>query len=327
MKRLDGQLAYSARVRRFAEVSHLMTGKLLRARAWNERVSWLPEVGAPALLTVAYLPDLERLVQARRSIERQGIHLRHVVVVDPVEVEAFRGALGSEVDIVVTPDAVPRRFWSEWEKADPSRRSGWRKQQVVKLSAAARLTEPSCLVVDSDVLFVRPLSAQPPFANGMSITADFVFASEPHTISYVEHGANALTYFRSQVNPVKPVDYTAAPQLLIRRVAQLLIEEMSAAEGGRWWRPFGTHWAFPFGPCSSFVEYQTYGMFAIARLKPWLRQEASQVTLIASPAWVPSMEEVRCRLEAESSIVTVVVQSTLGDRADLREGIASLRRI
>lgn len=325
MKRLGEQLAYSAPVRRFAEVLHLLTGKLLRARAWDERVSWLPEVGAPALLTVSYLPDLELVAQARRSIERQEIHLRHVVVVDPAEVPAFRGALGSEVEIVATPDVVPGRFWSEWERSDPTRRAGWRKQQVVKLSAAARLTEPSCLVVDSDVLFVRPLSALPPFADGMSTTADFAFVNQPYTMSYVEHAGNALSYFRSQVSPVKPVDYTTWPQLLVRRVVQLLIEEMSAAEGGRWWRPFGTHWTFPFGPSSGFVEYQTYGMFATARLQPWLRQETCRVSTVASPYWEPSLEEIHCRLEANPSIVTVVVQSTLGDRADLREGIASIR--
>lgn len=118
------------------------------------------------VLTPSYAPDFELCRDLVASVGRFAPPgTRHRLVVPRTDVALF-SELASDTVVVERVDQVlPRSFrrlpglnlWLNLRSPWPPVR-GWIAQQVVKLAATANSTADAVLVVDSDMVFVRPFS-------------------------------------------------------------------------------------------------------------------------------------------------------------------------
>jgi hypothetical protein len=129
-----------------------------------------------AVITPSHAPDLPSFRRLHTSVVRwTDPSVRHIVAVPDADVARFREAGTSRLDVVGYRDVLPREFVSTTRLArlpglprgyriaavnarrpwPPVR--GWILQQIVKLAVVSALEAEVALVVDSDVLVVRPV--------------------------------------------------------------------------------------------------------------------------------------------------------------------------
>jgi hypothetical protein len=119
------------------------------------------------VLTPSYEPDFGLCVDLQRSIlAHSPDSVEHHIVVPRSDIDLFRQLDGARVQIHDVTEILPRSFrqlpganvWTNlWRPFPPVR--GWIAQQILKLAAAARSDADVVLLVDSDVVFVRPFTA------------------------------------------------------------------------------------------------------------------------------------------------------------------------
>jgi hypothetical protein len=120
-------------------------------------------------LTVTFANDIERFALLRHSIKLFSSDIEHVVCVDSEDLPLFTQRFGGErkLTLIPTSDIIPpwlerlRRFWRRfrkpfmeriaWRMFLDVRFSGWKLQQIVKLTAAPRVTQEAIVFLDSDV--------------------------------------------------------------------------------------------------------------------------------------------------------------------------------
>jgi hypothetical protein len=121
-----------------------------------------------AVITPSYAPDLELCRDLNRSVlECTPAAVRHHIVVRRRELEAFACLQGPRTELWTVDALLPRRMlalpatnlWLNLRRPYPPIR-GWVMQQLVKLHAAAELGADVLLLADSDVVFVRPVTAE-----------------------------------------------------------------------------------------------------------------------------------------------------------------------
>lgn len=119
------------------------------------------------VVTPSYAPDAELFADLHRSVlahtPEQTVH--HVIV-PPADRELFARHAGPRCQVWTYPDLLPRRYlsvprsglWVNARRPWPPVR-GWVLQQAVKIAAAATFQAGTVLLVDSDVVLVRPTTA------------------------------------------------------------------------------------------------------------------------------------------------------------------------
>jgi uncharacterized protein DUF6492 len=121
-----------------------------------------------ALLTPSYAPDLELCRDLNRSVLRwTPPDVSHHIIVPRRDRELFSGLRGPRTELWTVESLVPRRMlavpranaWVNLRRPSPPVR-GWVMQQLVKLRLAAELEADVVLPVDSDVVLVRPVTAE-----------------------------------------------------------------------------------------------------------------------------------------------------------------------
>lgn len=122
------------------------------------------------LYTPTYAPDYQRFCLQRESIERCGIELPHVAVVHHEDLAQFRQVPHQRnLTIVSTRDVLPRRIERRrgatgYPRKNPLRYvmpfplAGWMTQQIVKLAAPKIVSTAGIVCLDSDVVFVAPIT-------------------------------------------------------------------------------------------------------------------------------------------------------------------------
>ncbi len=119
------------------------------------------------IITPSYAPDRELCGDLARSIRRFApAGTRHTVIVPPRDVPLFAPLEAEGAAVLSTREAMPHGFvrvprvnmWLSVRAPWPPVR-GWIAQQIVKLHAAASSSADIVLVVDSDVEFIRPFTA------------------------------------------------------------------------------------------------------------------------------------------------------------------------
>jgi hypothetical protein len=114
-----------------------------------------------SVVTPSYRPDLELCRDLHASLERYGPPgLRHRVVVPRRDRDPFAG-----IGEVLTVDeflprsfrALPGNLWINMRRPLPLIR-GWIAQQLIKLATVAASDADLVLLVDSDMVFVRPFT-------------------------------------------------------------------------------------------------------------------------------------------------------------------------
>ncbi len=112
-----------------------------------------------SVITPSYQPDLELCRDLAVSVKRFGpLNVSHCVIVPPKDRAVFAGV--GEVHTV--DEYLPRSFlripgnmWINLRRPIiPAR--GWIVQQLIKLEASARSEADVVLLVDSDMVFIRP---------------------------------------------------------------------------------------------------------------------------------------------------------------------------
>jgi hypothetical protein len=120
------------------------------------------------VLTPSYVPDFELCVDLQRSIlVNAPDSVEHHIVVPRSDIDLFRQLEGPRVQIHDLTEILPRSFrplprantWTNLRRPFPLVR-GWTAQQILKLAAAARSEADAVLLVDSDVVFVRPFTVE-----------------------------------------------------------------------------------------------------------------------------------------------------------------------
>jgi hypothetical protein len=119
-----------------------------------------------AVLTPSYARDFDLCCELNRSVlEWTAPDVDHHVVVPKRDRDLFASLRGPRTQVWTVEQLIPRRMlpvpmvnaWLNLRRPYPPVR-GWVMQQIVKLGAAAELGADLVLLVDSDVVFVRPVT-------------------------------------------------------------------------------------------------------------------------------------------------------------------------
>ncbi len=119
------------------------------------------------LLTPTYGPDLELCTRLVRSVrEYVAPELTHLVLPDARDLALFRPLAGGQVQVMAKEEFIPAGFrrlprmngWVHPRLRRPV--GGWLMQQIVKLNATRLVDTRGLLFADSDVAFVRPVTAE-----------------------------------------------------------------------------------------------------------------------------------------------------------------------
>lgn len=122
---------------------------------------------ALAVVTPSYAPDAHLFTDLHRSVlAHTSADTVHHVIVPPQDRPLFARHEGPRCRIWTVPELLPRHvrrlpaegWWLNLRRPWPPVR-GWVLQQAVKIAMAGLLDAPTMLVVDSDVVLVRPVDA------------------------------------------------------------------------------------------------------------------------------------------------------------------------
>jgi hypothetical protein len=121
-----------------------------------------------AVITPSYAPDVELCRDLNASVlAHTPASTVHYIITPRRDLALFSTLRGPRTEVWSVDRLLPRymigvpraNFWLNLRRPVPPVR-GWVMQQLVKLQAAARIEADTLLLVDSDVLFVRPVTAQ-----------------------------------------------------------------------------------------------------------------------------------------------------------------------
>lgn len=128
-------------------------------------------------------------------------------------------------------------------------RAGWYFQQILKLGLAAKLSSKHYLVVDSDVVFVRPVSF---FSQGKPL---YAVGSEYHTPYF--------TAYRELIGRDANREYSFIVHHMVFS-SEIVLELLSSFRTtAPWWQAIAEYVTPrpPLYSLSQFSEYETYGHF------------------------------------------------------------------
>ncbi|WP_309067625.1 DUF6492 family protein [Microbacterium sp.] len=213
------------------------------------------------LITPSYAPDFELcrdLVASARRFAPPGT--RHRLLVPRRDLGLFAQLRGDGVEVHDVAEVLPRTLrrvpgWNGWIDVGapwpPVR--GWVAQQLVKLAATASSTADEVLVVDSDVVFVRPFGALSPDDGELLYRLPHVVDSRlPRHILWDDVSRRLLGLPASEA-PTRH-DYICWPCPWSPRVVRMMLERISAVAGG-------APWARVIGRELHVSEMVLYGVF------------------------------------------------------------------
>ncbi len=218
-----------------------------------------------AFLTPTYKPDFERFCLQRESIERCGITLPHIAVVQHEDLSLFESVPHkSNLTLLSTRDVLPsvierrRRAWNyrrlHWRRwIGWNAIHGWMSQQLIKLSAPQIASDIDAVVcLDSDIVFVRP------------VTADCFYGEDGRLHLYeldsgidvemAEYLGRSMRFLGISPTGKPLVRYTYAPAPMHCGV----IEDVQQFIADR----HGKHWINAVTETDVITEFATYGAFA-----------------------------------------------------------------
>jgi hypothetical protein len=278
------------------------------------------------IITPSYAPDRELCGDLVQSVTRLAPpDTRHTVIVPARDVTAFAPLRAGGADVQSTRTIMPRSFralpgvnaWlnvrTPWV---PVR--GWIAQQIIKLEAVARSAADAVLVVDSDVIFIRPFTADDFLVDArvpLYALPDAVSAELPRHMMW-DAVARRLLGLPGSDATTHP-DYICWPCLWDPELVRGALKRVADVTG----KP----WASAIGAELHFSEMVLYGVYA---------QEIAGVATRTADMHCPSFSDERA-LDAAAldgflsrvrpTDVAVMISAKSG--TDLGERRRALRRI
>ena len=274
------------------------------------------------VLTPSYGPDFELCRDLNRSVLRHGpADVVHRIVVPRRDRHLFAPMAGRRTVVELVTHNLPGRFvpvpganmWMNVARPLPPVR-GWIAQQIVKLEATARSAAELVVVADSDLVFVRPFSAETFSTTGQ---VDFyrldgaIDDALPRHVVWHRVARRLLGLIEDESLP-KP-DYVCWPCAWEPPVVREMLARIES-EHRRAWQTM-------VGSCLHFSEMILYGVYVDA-LMPDRRTRAatSSMPCLTHPDEIPLDEAgVRRfveRLPEDAVAVMISAKSgtSLGDR-------------
>ncbi len=211
------------------------------------------------LLTKTYRGDLEAFTKLCESIDRHMPQVRHYVVVDRSDRSLFAPFASGQRMIVECSQLLPgfrelqlgkKRVWLRWPRHFVR---GWIFQQLSKLAAVSRLQEDAVILIDSDVILLRPIAAHHVFEGDRTKLYHNPGAqSGPASESDKWHGVASLAL------GLEPQGYTGSDYISnvicwSPKVVRALLERIEQVTAGKWHDALIRHFRFS--------EYVLYGVF------------------------------------------------------------------
>jgi hypothetical protein len=196
-----------------------------------------------AVLTPSYAPDFALCRELNRSVlDWTAPDVEHHLVVPRRDYRLFAALAGERTRVWTTDELVPRRMlplpkanlWLNLRRPYPPIR-GWVMQQLVKLGAAAELDVDVLLLADSDVTFVRPVTADTFRRDGQVRFYRAAAAVGPEMPRHLLwHGVARRLLGLPPAGPPPLPDYICPMNPWDRRVVLALRDRIEAVTGRDW---------------------------------------------------------------------------------------------
>ncbi len=272
--------------------------------------------GCVTLVTPSHAGDLERFLLQRESIERCGIDLPHIALVDDEDIPLFQSipfqrglTLLSSRELLPPAVEARRKAWGArrrelryWLHRPPIH--GWYVQQLLKLGAASRIETEGMVCLDSDTFFV-----------GRAVDSDFFTASgklhlyaseEDNDVEMAEWVARSMDFLGVSKGGQKNWRYTHSPVPLhvdsVRKMQAFITDRHKR------------HWMDAMALGDRIMEYSTYGVFARNVLN--LEFQEPVVPSLCTYYWWPTQaatlaDDFLARVKAEGTRL-VLINSNIG---------------
>lgn len=209
------------------------------------------------LVTVTYAGDLERFERLCISIDKTMPDIVHYVLIDRVDYDNFAPMASAKRQILTTDQILPqlkyfsfrgKRYWlSLWGAIVRP----WIFQQLIKIKFTASLYEDMAVIVDSDAIFIKP------------ITPDALYRSDKAMLYHMPGAANKVTHQKWHIAAAKalniPVknyfgsDYISTAVPWKPDVVRMMIDHMDCQHRRPWYAVLASYFRFS--------EYIIYGVF------------------------------------------------------------------
>ncbi|KQO01824.1 hypothetical protein ASF21_09635 [Arthrobacter sp. Leaf234] len=221
-----------------------------------------PDSTSLAIVTPSYAPDRELcgdLVRSVLQFSQENVH--HHIVVPKQDLALFSSLSGDRTTIHCADHFLPRSMlrvppinaWINVRHPYPPVR-GWIAQQIIKLSLASSLRADVVLLVDSDIVLIRPFSGSTFTPSGSAslfrVDAGIDGSLPRHRLWH--QTARRLLGLPPDDRTVLP-DYICCPCVWVPDVVRSMLTRIE--------RETGTDWATAVGAELHFSEMILYGVF------------------------------------------------------------------
>jgi hypothetical protein len=240
-----------------------------------------------AVVTPTYAPDFELFRDLHRSVLAfTDPSVVHYAVTPSRDLARFAELAGPRLVVWPEADVLPRHLvavpgtnaWINLRRPFPPIR-GWVLQQIIKLAVTARMAADVVLLVDSDVLLVRPVDASTLVADGRARFYRRPRAVDGELPRHLGWHGTSRRLLGLPVRPPPLPDYVTSFNIWDPRIVRQLQLHVARSTGG--------HWADPLAAQLHFSEWTLYGVFVDDVLGEPANGNASDATLCHS-YWDPT---------------------------------------
>jgi len=289
------------------------------------------------IVTPSFANDFRNFARLHDSVRRlTDPSVEHIAIVPEADLELFRSIRSDRLDIRSERWVLPRRFVPTTALAripklprgfrvaavnarhpfPPIR--GWILQQIVKLALTSELDTDVALLVDSDVLLIRPVEEKhfvgPTGAVRLYRMPHGIDASRPRPQRWLEVARQKLGIPGAE--PDEP-DYISSFTSWDPRIVRACVDRVSEV-AGRDWRDV-------MGACLDFSEFLLYGSYVMS-LAPEIARSNVGATSLCHSHWdpVPLNAELVDRFVESISPhdLAVHIQSNSNTHEDVLDAVA-----
>lgn len=214
-----------------------------------------------SIITPSFGPDFELCAALHRSVLAYAPDsVRHHIIVPKADRALFQRLAGPRAEIHDEAEFLPRSirrlpavgYSLNLRRPWPPLR-GWILQQIIKLAAASQSADEVVLLVDSDIVFVRPFTAQTYLRNGvvrLYRKPEEVDDRLPRHVLWHRTARRLLGL--PAADPPYP-DYVSSVLAWDPALVRRLLARVSETTG--------RSWVEAVGACLHFSEWTLYGVF------------------------------------------------------------------